>query len=55
MNPRIIILFILLLSGFCVNAQEYISLNGEWQFALAKTEQEAKRLENFSSPGFSSP
>lgn len=27
MNPRIIILFILLLSGFCVNAQEYISLN----------------------------
>ena len=54
MNPRIIILFILLLSGFCVNAQEYISLNGEWQFALAKTEQEAKRLENFSSPGFSS-
>ena len=54
MNPRIIILFILLLSGFCVNAQEYISLNGEWQFALAKTGQEAKRLENFSSPGFSS-
>ena len=54
MNLRVIILFILLLSGFCVNAQEYVSLNGEWQFALAKTEQEAKRLEDFSSPGFSS-
>ncbi len=54
MNLRVIILFILLLSGFCINAQEYVSLNGEWQFALVKTEQEAKRLEDFSSPGFSS-
>lgn len=54
MNLRFIISFFLMLSSFYVCAQEYINLNGTWQFALAKTEQEAGQLENFHSPKFRS-
>lgn len=52
MNLRRILSFILLIAALRLSAQEQISLNGTWDFALAKTGEEALRLENFHAPEF---
>lgn len=49
---RAVILMLFLQSLF-VSAQERLSLNGKWNFALAKTEQEAGNLAGFYIPGYS--
>ena len=48
-NMRIRLFNIITLFFFCIssNAQENISLNGLWQFALAKNEKAIKSLDNF--------
>lgn len=52
---RIRLFNIITLFFFCIssNAQENISLNGLWQFALAKNEKAIKSLDNFYTPGYS--
>ena len=50
MNLRRILSFILLIAALRLSAQEQVSLNGTWDFALAKTGEEALRLENFHAP-----
>lgn len=52
MNLRRILSFILLIAALRLSAQEQVSLNGTWDFALAKTGEEALRLENFHAPEF---
>lgn len=47
-------LFFLLTVNVSLLAQDCVSLNGQWKFAIAKTVQEAKLLENFYKPGFNS-
>lgn len=47
MKIRTLFLLCLLIIGFQSNAQNCISLNGTWKFALAKTKQEADRLDKF--------
>lgn len=52
---RIRLFNFIMLFFFCIssNAQENISLNGLWQFTLAKNEKAAKSLENFYTPEYS--
>lgn len=52
MNLRRILSFILLIAALRLSAQEQVSLNGTWDFTLAKTGEEALRLENFHAPEF---
>ena len=52
MNLRTITLFFLLVASIRLTAQEHINLDGKWLFKLAKTEKEAKHLENFYLPKF---
>ena len=52
MNLRRILSFILLIAALRLSAQEQVSLNGTWDFTLAKTGKEALRLENFHAPEF---
>lgn len=54
MKLIISILSFLLLVNIQGFSQEQINLNGTWQFALAKTLQEANRLAPFYSPQFAS-
>lgn len=53
MRLRYILLLIPLIAAFRISAQEQISLNGTWNFALAKTGEEALRFENFYTQEFS--
>ncbi|WP_221406060.1 sugar-binding domain-containing protein [Epilithonimonas lactis] len=52
MNFRILIAFILLSASVKIFAQETISLNGKWLFALAKNESEADKLSKFYTYSF---
>lgn len=49
MKSHIFILLFILMANVKGYAQKHISLNGTWEFALAKNEQEAARLADFHS------
>lgn len=51
---KVLFFLIFLASFFAGHAQQTVSLNGTWQFALAKTEKEAEALSGFYTPKFKS-
>ncbi|HSC55282.1 MAG TPA: glycoside hydrolase family 2 TIM barrel-domain containing protein [Phnomibacter sp.] len=52
MRTKKLSFILFLFIGFQALAQEQISLNGNWKFALAKTEKEAVQLKDFFQPDF---
>ncbi|WP_207764295.1 glycoside hydrolase family 2 protein [Flavobacterium alvei] len=54
MNLRPFLVITVLLISFQIFSQEQINLNGDWRFALAKTEKEAEALSKFYNDKFDS-